>query len=97
VELNNIEQVPSEISTMVWEKVKGTNLDMYMNGACTDGTMGFGWVLYDRPSMVAGASINMGTGTPYQVELAGLDNTLLWLQCCQMADLPARFWWFWPI
>jgi hypothetical protein len=41
MELDNIEQVPSERSTMVWETVEGNNLEMYTDGACTNGAMGF--------------------------------------------------------
>jgi ribonuclease HI len=79
VELGNIEQVPSERSTMVWEKAEGNSLEMFTDGACTDGVMGLGWVLYDGPSLVAGGSGNAGAGTPYRAELAGLDDSLLWL------------------
>jgi hypothetical protein len=50
-----------------------------MDGACTDVLMGLGWVLYDGPSLVAGGSGNVGAGMPYQAELAGLDDALLWL------------------
>jgi hypothetical protein len=64
VELENIERVPSERSTMVWEKVEGNSLEMYTDGACTDGVMGLGWVLYDGPSLVASGSGNVGAGTP---------------------------------
>ena len=79
VELSNIEPTPSERSTMVWKEIEGNDLEIYTDGACLDGSMGFGWTLYDGPSLAAAGSGCVGKGTPYRAELSGLDDALLWL------------------
>lgn len=79
VDLDAIEDRPNGRSMVEWRKLVENSLEMFTDGAWHDGYMGFGWALYDGPSMVAAGSGHAGAGSPYRAELQGISDALLWL------------------